>query len=119
MTYHTQMHGAGLDRPARPRGSVGAGILWMFLLSLLLFWLPVIGPLLAGIVGGQKSGGVGNAVTAVFLPTIVFGFLLFVAATALSGIPALGAVAGLGGFVLSVAHVGPLLLGAIIGGLMA
>jgi len=94
-------------------------MIWMALLSLLLFWLPVLGPFLAGLVGGKKSGGVGGALAAVFLPGILFGFLLFVMATTLTGIPLLGVVAGMGGLVLSLVHVGPLLLGAIVGGLLA
>lgn len=28
----------------------------MFILSILLFWLPLIGPLVAGFVGGRKAG---------------------------------------------------------------
>ena len=91
----------------------------MFIISLLLFWLPVVGPLLAGIVGGRKAGGVGNAILAVFLPIIVTGVVLTVFGSALTGIPLLGAVIGLGVSAVLLLHVGPLLLGAIIGGLMA
>jgi hypothetical protein len=40
-------------------------------------------------------------------------------ATALVTIPLIGAFAGLGGFVFATTHVGPLLLGAVVGGLMA
>ena len=101
------------------KGSVLIGLLWMILLSILLCWLPFVGPLLAGIVGGKKAGGVGNALLAVLLPAIVFGFVLFVLATTLTGLPVMGAVAGAGGFVLAVSQVGPLLLGAVIGGLIA
>lgn len=101
------------------KGSVLSGIIWMSIISLLLFWLPVLGPLLAGLVGGKKSGGVGNALIAVFLPGILFGILLFALASALTGIPLIGAIAGLGGVILSLAHIGPLLLGAVIGGLLA
>ncbi len=101
------------------KGSVASGIIWMFIISLLLFWLPVIGPLIAGIVGGKKSGGIGSAIGAVLLPGIVFGVILFALATSLSGLPVIGAVAGAGGLVLSLAHIGPLLVGAIIGGLLA
>jgi len=101
------------------KGSIVAGILWMFVISLLLFWLPIVGPLLAGLVGGKKSGGVGNALAAVFLPGIVFGVLLFLMATALTGMPLIGSIAGAGGLILSLEHVGPLLIGAIIGGLIA
>ena len=103
--------------PNRP-GSVAAAITWMFLLSILLFWLPLLGPLVAGFVGGRKAGGLGNAVLAVFLPGLVLGLALFFLASLLTGFPLLGAVAGAGGFVLVAAHVGPLLLGAVIGALI-
>jgi hypothetical protein len=101
------------------RGSILGAIIWMFIISLLLFWLPVVGPLVAGIVGGKKSGGIGNALLAVFLPAIVFGILLFFVATSLTGLPIIGALAGAGGLILALAHVGPLLIGAIIGGILA
>ena len=101
------------------KGSVSNGIFWMFLISLLLFWLPVAGPFVAGVVGGKKSGGVGAALIAVFLPGIVFGIALFLLASLLSGLPVIGVVAGAGGLVLSLVHIGPLLIGAIIGGIIA
>ncbi len=105
--------------PDSPRGSILAGMLWMFVISLLLFWLPVIGPFIAGLVGGKKSGGVFDALVAVFLPGIVLGVLLFVFASVLTGIPLIGAMAGAGGFILSLAHIGPMLVGAILGGVLA
>ena len=101
------------------KGSIPAAIFWMFLISLLLFWLPVIGPLIAGFVGGKKAGGVGAALMAVFLPAIVFGVALFFLAATLSGIPVVGLIAGAGGVVFALAHVGPLLIGAIVGGVLA
>lgn len=103
--------------PARS-GSVAAAIGWMFLLSILLFWLPFLGPLLAGFVGGRKAGGLGNAVLAVFVPAIAFGVALFFFGSLLTGLPLLGLLAGAGGFALVAAHVGPLLLGAIVGALV-
>ncbi len=101
------------------KGSIIGAIIWMFIISLLLFWLPVLGPLVAGIVGGKKAGGIGNALLAVFLPGIVFGVLLFFIATSLTGLPIIGAIAGAGGLILALAHIGPLLIGAIIGGIIA
>jgi hypothetical protein len=101
------------------RGSVASGLFWMTLLSLLLFWLPVIGPFIAGLVGGKKAGGIGQALTAVFLPSLLFGATLFVVSSAATGLPVVGAIAAIGGIALALAHVGPLLLGAIIGGLLA
>jgi hypothetical protein len=110
----------GVGMPEKEeKGSVGAGIVWMFIISILLFWLPVLGALIAGFVGGKKSGGIGKAILAVFLPGIVFGAILFFFTSAISGLPLIGAVAGGGGLVLSLVHIGPLLLGAIIGGFFA
>ena len=99
-------------------GSVGSAILWMLVLSLLLFWLPIFGPLLAGFVGGRKAGGVSNAILAVILPGVVFGVVLFLFASVLTGLPVLGFVAGAGGVVLAFAHIGPLLLGAVLGAML-
>jgi hypothetical protein len=90
----------------------------MFVLSILLFWLPVCGPLIAGFVGGRKAGTVGDAILAVILPGIVFGALLFFFGTLLTGVPLFGFIAGAGGIALIFAHVGPLLIGAIIGALL-
>ncbi len=103
--------------PNRP-GSIGSAIVWMFVLSILLFWLPVIGPLIAGFVGGRKAGGLGNAIIAVILPAVLFGVALFFLGSLLTGIPLLGMIAGAGGAILALAHVGPLLLGAILGALI-
>jgi hypothetical protein len=102
-----------------PRGSIIAGMLWMFFISVLLFWLPGIGGLIAGVVGGMKAGGVFAGMTAAVLPVVIVGCAMFVLATAMSGMPVIGALAGAGGFVLALTHVGPLLVGAIIGGLLA
>ncbi len=101
------------------KGSIGAGIFWMFFLSIILAWLPGIGTLIAGIVGGKKSGGVGGAIAAVFLPGIVVGASLFFLTSFISGIPYLGVIAGAGGLILSLIGIGPLLIGAIIGGALA
>ena len=54
-------------------GSIIMGSIWMVMLSILLFWLPVVGPLLAGFVGGKTAGGIGGGIMAVFLPGIRSG----------------------------------------------
>ena len=103
----------------RVKGDVAAGVLWMLVLSLLLFWLPFFGPLIAGFVGGKKSGGVGPAILAVFLPAILLGVIFFILGTA-TGIPLVGVITGGSVFlVVAAAAVGPLLIGAVIGGAMA
>lgn len=99
------------------KGGAVTGAVWMFVLSLLLFWLPVFGPLIAGFVGGRKAGSVGSAIAAVFVPAIALGVLFFVLATAVTFMPFVGAIAGAGGFVAAAGLIsGPLLVGAIIGG---
>jgi hypothetical protein len=100
------------------RGSIVSASLWMLVISLLLFWLPFVGPLLGGIVGGRKAGGVARGVLAALVPALVVGALLLVLGTLLTGLPLIGVIAGAGGFVLVAAQVGPMLLGAILGGLM-
>jgi len=47
------------------------GMLWCVVLGALLFWLPLLGPALAGYVGGRKSGGPVRAVVAVAIPAAV------------------------------------------------
>jgi hypothetical protein len=103
---------------ANRQGSIGTASVWMFVLSILLFWLPIVGPLVAGFVGGRKAGGLGNAIIAAFVPAIVFGVALFFLATLLTGFPLLAFAASAGGFALATAHIGPLLLGAILGAML-
>lgn len=101
------------------RSSVVGASVWMLVISLLLFWLPFVGPLLGGIVGGRKAGGVMRGILAALVPAFVVGALLLVLATVLTGLPLIGMVAAAGGTVLVAAQVGPMILGAILGGLMA
>lgn len=101
------------------RTHVIAGAIWMFVISVLLFWLPVAGPLIAGFVGGKKAGSVGAGIGAALLPAIVCAILLFLSGTLLTGVPLFGILAGAGAFVMVAAHVGPLLVGAIVGGAVA
>jgi len=54
-----------------------------------------------------------------FLPGIIFIVVLLLLAASLVGIPLIGIAAPLGGIALSLLHVGPLLVGAIIGGATA
>lgn len=102
-----------------PQGSVLRGMVWMFLVSILLFWLPGLGSLIAGIVGGVKAGGVGNALVAAIIPGLMLGVAFFFLASALTGMPLIGIIAGMGSFVMALFGLGPLLIGALIGGIMA
>ena len=104
---------------AEENGSVIMGMIWMGVISLLLFWLPGLGPLLAGIVGGKVAGGVGPGFMAALLPGALLCAFLFFAGTLLTGIPLIGAVAAMGTLVLILINIVPLLIGALIGGLLA
>ena len=104
----------------RPPGSLVSAINWMGGLALLLFWLPVFGPMIAGFVGGVKAGTIGRAIAAVFLPAIGIGVMVTLAVAYLADwVWGWGFLAGLGGVALMLLNVGPLLLGALAGGLAA
>lgn len=104
---------------AEKEGSIIMGAIWMLVLSLLLFWLPAFGPLIAGIVGGKVAGGIGAALMAALLPAFVLAGALFLLGTSLTGLPVVGAIFGASAFVLVLVQIGPLLVGALIGGLLA
>lgn len=99
-------------------GSVLMGMIWMFIISLLLFWLPGIGPLIAGVVGGKQAGGVLAGLLAAMLPGIVVAIGLFFAGTMLTTLPVVGAVLAGSGLLLYVLYIPPLLIGALIGGVL-
>lgn len=101
------------------KGSILLGTFLMLLLSLLLAWLPGLGPLIAGIVGGKVAGGVMAGLTAALLPAILLAVAMFFLGASLTGLPVIGIIAGAGMFVLILVQIGPLLLGALIGGLLA
>ena len=92
--------------------------LWMFLLSLLLGWLPFIGPAIAGFVGGLQAGEVGSALVAAIIPSLIVAGLVFLFGSVLA-LPLIGVLVGAGVFMVLLLGTVPLLLGAWLGGLMA
>lgn len=100
-----------------PQGSLIMAIIWMAVISLLLFWLPLLGPLLAGFVGGRTAGSAGRGLLAALLPALVLCLMLMAAGTGLTGLPVLGAIASVSLFLVIAIQGFPLLIGAIIGGL--
>jgi predicted branched-subunit amino acid permease len=108
-----------VEREQQEQGSLVSAMNWMGGLSLLLFWLPVIGPLIAGLVGGRKAGTVKRAIIAVFLPALLIGIMVAAGVGYLTHWLWWGVLAGLGGVALSLLNVGPLLCGAVLGGLAA
>ena len=100
-------------------GSIIMGMIWMFIISLLLIWLPALGPLIAGIVGGKVAGSVIRGILAALLPGILLAGCLFVFGSMFTGLPFVGAVIAGGGILLYILYVPILLIGALIGGLLA
>jgi hypothetical protein len=97
------------------RSSVVGGAIWMVVVTLLLFWLPVLNGLVGGFVGGLKVGGVGRALLAAVLPAVVVAVGLW-SLLAVIDAPRLGAFAGLGiGMVVLLADLS-IFVGALIGG---
>ena len=102
---------------------IGPAVAWMVGLSIVLSWIPFAGGLIAGFVGGRKAGTPGKALAAVFLPGVIL-FLVTILMGALIGwIPLIGtlwgAIAGVGGWLVSFMNVIPLVVGALIGGVTA
>jgi hypothetical protein len=101
------------------RRSLVSAMNWMAGLSLLLFWLPGVGPFTAGLVGGNKAGSIKRAILAALLPAPLNGLLAGVGVAYLTNWAGWGVLAGLGVVVWSLVGIGPLLLGAVAGGAFA
>lgn len=108
-----------MENTTTKEGSLIMAMIWMAVLSMLLFWLPLLGPLIAGFAGGYTAGSASNGVLAALIPVFILCVLLFAFSTALTGLPVIGIVFGLGAFAIMVVQALPLLAGAIIGGLVA
>jgi hypothetical protein len=104
------------------RSSIVAAMLWMLVISLLLFWLPLIGPFIGGLVGGKKAGSVGRGLAACFLPAFLFALFVFLV-LAVGGLPLSGLILGgvIGGTAaLTILVEGfSMVCGAVVGGALA
>lgn len=99
----------------RSSGSVVNGAVWMLLLSVLLSWLPILGPLIAGFVGGRMIGDERRSLMVALIPAVLLALVLWGILAAFD-LPVLGAVAGLGMLVVIAIQEIPLLVGAWFGG---
>ncbi|HVM35631.1 MAG TPA: hypothetical protein VM784_09835 [Actinomycetota bacterium] len=80
------------------RGSVIKAAFLMSVVSLLLIWLPIVGPIVAGVVGGRAARTVGKALVASVVPSLLLGAGLFVILNAFD-LPLIGALSGIAVFV--------------------
>jgi hypothetical protein len=101
----------------RPPSLIVAGLV-MLALSLLLVWLPVAGPLIAGWAGGRMAGSPVRGIALALVPAVVVGLVIVLALGAFD-LPVLGAVAGVGVALVVLVQDVPLLVGAAIGGATA
>jgi hypothetical protein len=90
----------------------------MFVLSLLLGWLPFIGPAIAGWVGGMQAGSTGSALVAAIIPAVILTAFLWLIGIVLD-FALLATLLGIGLFMVLVVGALPLLVGAWIGGAMS
>lgn len=87
----------GAGRGGPERGSVLRAALYMGVVSLLLIWLPLVGPVIAGVLGGRAARTVGKAIVAAVIPSILLGGGLFAILNAFD-LPLIGALSGIGLF---------------------
>lgn len=96
-------------------GELLQGGLWMLVLAIFLSWLPILGPLVAGFVGGRMVGEEKRALAVALVPAVLLAGVLWLI-LALFDLPVVGAVAGFGALVVVAVQELPLLLGAWFGG---
>ena len=99
------------------RGSMLEGAFWMVALSILLCWLPPFGQLIAGFIGGYRSGGVGAAFVASLLPAVIAAGAVFLLLTFVP-LPFLNVLGGAVALILMIASGALVTLGAIMGALL-
>src|SRR5215469_10228757 len=104
-----------MSYPAIPtrRGHFWTGALVIFVGGLVLGFIPIIGPFIAGVVGGKIVGNTKGALLAALIPAIVVGFVAILGALAWGPF---AAIAGLFAVVLYIFHILALLAGAALGG---
>lgn len=98
--------------------SVVSASVWMVIITVALFFLPVINGLIGGFVGGYKVGSPGRAIGAAVLPALIASGGLWLLLIAFD-LPVVGFVAGItAGILILLADLG-IFVGALIGGAMS
>jgi len=75
--FSVRGHGEGRSAGSGSSYSILSGIKYTFLLSLFLWWFPLVGNMVAGYVGGRRSGSGWKGVVAAIFPLIVIWSFFF------------------------------------------
>lgn len=84
-------------------------------LAILIGWIPIVGPAVAGYIGGRKAGSPGRGFVAGLIPAVIVGILVVVI-LALFDLPIIGTVTGFAVAIWVAIEAIPLLIAALIGG---
>jgi len=66
-------------------GHLIEGLFWMYTISMFVFWVPVLGGLIAGVVGGWVVGRAKGALKVSIVPAAIFGVILTILALTFQG----------------------------------
>lgn len=100
---------------ATDKDSIAVASLIMVGLAILIGWIPVVGPAVAGYVGGRKAGSPGRGFIAGLIPAVIVGVVVGVI-LALFDLPVIGTVTGFAIAIWVTIEAIPLLIAAAIGG---
>lgn len=78
-----------IDQEAAQEHGVLVGSILMFVITMGLFFLPVVNGIVGGVIGGHKVGNTKNAIIAAIVPAMGVGFLLWIALK-IANIPVMG-----------------------------
>lgn len=108
-------HQSTVPNKTRQQASIVEGSAWMIAISLLLFFLPAVNGLIAGVAGGWRVGTVKGGLKAAILPAIVVSIGLWLMLIVFQ-LPFIGFLVGLAaGTWIAVSNLG-LFVGAAVGG---
>ena len=84
-------------------------------LSLVLFWLPIIGSFAAGFAGSKRASNHQTTLVATLISALALGPTMFFLSSNMTALPVVGALARNGKVCLSLCFMIPLILGSIAG----
>ncbi len=116
---HLHLRGGGFPMidPYSEEPTKSGSLFWMVAIPVVLFWLPVLNGLIAGLVGGHRAGGPGRGVALAIPAAAILSGALVLAFAAMSNGP-LRIAYGMPNVLALVATDAALIAGAFFGGLI-